>query len=67
MNNEENKEQSDMIKFNHIPYRIDSIKALIENKILDSMVDFKSDTNDFLQSLLITLTSLIQHFLVFLY
>ncbi len=49
MNNEENKEQSDMIKFNHIPYRIDSIKALIENKILDSMVDFKSDTNDFLQ------------------
>ena len=32
-------------KFNQIPYRIEVIENLLDNKILDSMVDFKNDTS----------------------
>ena len=39
-NNEENKKK----KFNQIPYRISVIKDMVNDKILDSMVDFKNET-----------------------
>ena len=32
-------------KFNQIPYRIEVIENLLDNKILDSMVDFKNETS----------------------
>ena len=32
-------------RFNQIPYRIEVIENLLDNKILDSMVDFKNDTS----------------------
>ena len=38
MNNDENKKK----KFNQIPYRISVIKDMVEDKVVDSMVDFKN-------------------------
>ena len=38
MNNDENKKK----KFNQIPYRISVIKEMVEDKVVDSMVDFKN-------------------------
>ena len=33
-------------KFNQIPYRLDCIQEMVGGKILDSMMDFKNDSND---------------------
>ena len=33
-------------KFNQIPYRLDCIQEMVGGDVLDSMMDFKNDTND---------------------
>ena len=37
-----NNKQSEMVKFNGVPYRLELIKKLIDGKILDYMIDFKN-------------------------
>lgn len=39
-----------MIKFNQIPYRIDTIRNMIDGKVLDSMIDFKNDVSEIVSS-----------------
>lgn len=39
-----------MVKFNQIPYRIDTIRNMIDGKVLDSMIDFKNDVNEIVSS-----------------
>jgi hypothetical protein len=48
MNDE--KESSEMSKFNQIPYRIDTIRSMIDGKVLDSMIDFKNDISEIVSS-----------------
>ena len=43
INNNMNNETPDLSRFNQIPYRLESIKNMIDGKILDSMIDFKND------------------------
>jgi len=49
MNNENLKK-----KFNQIPYRLNVIQTMIENKIVDSMMDFTQDINQFKQDKITT-------------
>lgn len=37
-------------RFNAIPYRLDTIKTMIEGKTLDSMIDFKNENNEIISS-----------------
>lgn len=37
-------------RFNAIPYRLDTIKTMVEGKTLDSMIDFKNDGNEVISS-----------------
>jgi serine/threonine protein kinase len=37
-------------RFNAIPYRLDTIKTMVEGKTLDSMIDFKNDGNEIISS-----------------
>lgn len=46
----DDKESSEMVKFNQIPYRIDTIRNMIDGKVLDSMIDFKNDVNEIVSS-----------------
>ena len=46
MNEENQPENIDLVKFNQIPYRIETIKNMLTGKIIDSMIDFKNDTSD---------------------
>ena len=45
-----NEQNIDLAKFNMIPYRIETIKNMVGGKILDSMIDFKNDTSDIVNS-----------------
>jgi hypothetical protein len=45
-----NNNDSEMVKFNQIPYRIETIKTMVTGKIIDSMVDFNNETNDIVSS-----------------
>lgn len=46
MNEENQPVNIDLMKFNQIPYRIETIKNMLNGKIIDSMIDFKNDTSD---------------------
>jgi hypothetical protein len=42
-----NNETSDLSRFNQIPYRLESIKKMVDNNILDSMIDFNNKNDEY--------------------
>lgn len=40
-----NSKETDMSKFNKVPYRIDTIRAMTKGKIIDCMIDIKTETD----------------------
>jgi hypothetical protein len=48
--NENINTQTEAMKFNMIPYRLEVIKDMVDGKILDSMIDFKNEHGDIVSS-----------------